>query len=81
MRHSNQENIYKKEIHQSIIEIIPVRGRPLQRRVRLSDSSVIYLQDKFVPIVQVGDSLFKKSNEEFIYLKSAKTNKIYQSKF
>jgi hypothetical protein len=76
----NQEDLYKKEFHQTIVEIIPVRGRPLQKRVRLDDSTVMYLPDQSVPIFQVGDSLYKKPNEEYIYLKSYKNNKIYTTK-
>lgn len=80
MNRGNQNDFYKKEIHQTIIEIIPVRGHPLQKRVRLNDSTVVYLQKKFVPIVQIGDSIFKKSNEEYIYLKSSKKNKVYKAR-
>ena len=75
----SKEELYKKELNKTIIEIIPVRGRPLQKRVRLNDSTVIYLPDKFVPYIEIGDSLRKQKNDNSIYLKSIKHNRVYKA--
>lgn len=75
----NQQILYKKEIHHTIVEFIPVRGHPLQKIIRLNDSSVMYLIDQFVPIVQIGDRLYEKPNEEYFYLKSSKKKRTYQA--
>lgn len=74
-----KEEFYKNEVNNTIIEIIPVRGRPLQKRVMLNDSSVLYLPDKFVTYVEIGDSLIKKKNDNFIYLKSIRHNRFFKA--
>lgn len=65
---------YQKSIQAVVIEINSVRGRPKQRTAKLSDGTSIDLPNKFISLVQIGDSIIKNSNSNKYILKLNSTS-------
>jgi hypothetical protein len=76
---NDSQEFYKSTYKVSIAEIFAVRGRPNQRTAKLSNGSTISIPSDFIPIVQVGDSLFKENNTYELILKSIRLNKVFRS--
>lgn len=64
----NIQSLYLKSIQEEVVEIYTVRGRPTQRSAKLSNNEVIDVPSKFVPYIQAGDSILKKSKSSTIKL-------------
>jgi len=70
-----QELIDTVEVRAVVLELIPERGRPLTKRMRLSDGTVRYVPDSAVPRVHLGDSVLKRRGEDFYTFVAAGTGR------